>query len=99
MKRIASALLCASLLLLSGCGSFLATMQSDTIEDDPGERTFGQWIEDNNIETKAIVNIHAADAAFEGANIDVVSYNGYVLIAGQVRSERLGARPSLSAMI
>jgi len=89
MKHIAIALLSGSLLLLSGCGSFLATMQSDSIEDDPGERTFGQFVEDNNIETKAIVNIHAADEAFHEAHISVVSYNGYVLLAGQVQAEKL----------
>lgn len=89
MKHIATALLATSLLLLAGCGGFLASIESNPIEDDPGERTFGQWIEDNNIETKAIVNIHAADEAFHEAHISIVAYNGYVLIAGQVTSEEL----------
>ena len=79
-------------LLLSACGSFLATMEADTIEDDPGERTIGQFIEDDNIETKSIVNIHAADEAFDEAHIVVVSFNGYVLLAGQVGSEELKAK-------
>jgi osmotically-inducible protein OsmY len=58
MTILRTALLASSLsLLLSACGSFLATMEADTIEDDPGERTMGQLIEDDNIETKAIVNI------------------------------------------
>ena len=92
MTLIRNALLtCSLIILLSGCGSFLATMQADTIEDDPGERTMGQLIEDDNIETKAIVNIHAADDAFDDANLVVVSFNGYVLIAGQVSSEELKA--------
>lgn len=75
--------------LLSGCGSFMATMQSDTIEEDPGERTFGQQLDDENIETKAVVNIHAADKAYDEAHVIVVSYNGYVLLAGQVQTEAL----------
>ena len=92
MKRLASlALLVTSLTLLTGCGSFLATMQTDTIEDDPGERTIGQLIEDDNIETKAVVNIHAADDDFDAAHIAVVSFNGYVLLAGQVTEEKLKA--------
>ena len=92
MTLIRNALLtCGLTILLSGCGSFLATMQADTIEDDPGERTMGQLIEDDNIETKAIVNIHAADDAFDDAHLVVVSFNGYVLIAGQVSSEELKA--------
>ena len=82
-----SALLFA--LTLSGCGSFLATMQSDSIKDDPGERKMGQQIEDESIETKAVVNIHSADKDFDAAHLTVVSYNGYVLIAGQVQSDAL----------
>ena len=78
-------------LLLAGCGSLLASMQSAPILDEPTERTFAQQIEDESIETKATVNIHAADEGFYDANIVVVSYNGYVLIAGQVGSEELKA--------
>ena len=89
MKLITFALLTSAYLTLSGCGSFLAGIESNPIEDDPGERTFGQFIEDNNIETKAIVNIHAADEAFHEAHISVVAYNGYVLVAGQVQSDEL----------
>ncbi|MCB1853848.1 MAG: BON domain-containing protein [Pseudomonadales bacterium] len=69
----------------------LATLQSEPIEDDPAERTFAQQVEDESIETKAKVNIHAADDALYDANIVVVSYNGYVLIAGQVGSDKLKA--------
>ena len=89
MKRLIIILISCSLLTLAGCGSFLATIQTDTIEDDPGERTLGQMIEDDNIETKATVNIHAANEAYHQAHLVVVSYNGYVLLAGQVNSEAL----------
>ena len=92
MKRTLLPLVTCGLLLLSGCGSFLAAIQTDTIEDDPGKRTLGQMIEDDNIETKATVNIHAADVSFHQAHLVVVSYNGYVLLAGQVNSEALKAR-------
>jgi len=87
MKNIHAFLVLGFALALSGCGSFLATMQSDSIDDDPGERTMGQQLEDESIETKAVVNIHAADQAFSEAHLTIVSYNGYVLIAGQVPSE------------
>ena len=92
MKKIlALALLCTSF-SLGGCGSFLASMESNTMEEDPGERTVGQQLEDESIETKSIVNIHAADEAFDDAHLVVVSYNGYVLLAGQVHSEALKAQ-------
>ncbi len=92
MKYLLIALLCSTLLSLTGCGSLLATMEADTIEEDEGERTLGAYIEDENIETKARVNIHAADEAFDNAHLSIVSYNGYVLLAGQVPSEALKAK-------
>jgi osmotically-inducible protein OsmY len=92
MKLAIASLFTCSILLLPGCGNFLATMETDTIEDDPGERTLGQMLEDDNIETKAIVNIHAADTSFDDAHVVVVSYNGFVLLAGQVSDEALKAQ-------
>ena len=89
-KFLALLLLCTSV-ILSGCGSFLASMESNTMEDDPGERTIGQQMDDETIETKAVVNIRAANEAFDDAHLVVVSYNGYVLLAGQVHNEALKA--------
>ena len=87
--RLLRALALAGLTLLAGCTSLMVAMDSDTIEDDPGERTFYQRLADETIETKAIVNLHAADSGFDGAHLVVQSYNGYVLVAGQVASEEL----------
>ncbi|EAQ99017.1 BON domain-containing protein [Congregibacter litoralis] len=89
LPRFALALALSSLLFLQGCGSLLATFESGAIEDDPGERTFAQRIADESIETKAIVNLHAADDRFDQGHLVVQSYNGYVLIAGQVPQEEL----------
>ena len=89
MSRLIPTLYIALSLLLSGCGSMLATFESNTIQNDPGERTMAQQLADESIETKSIVNIHAANEAFDNAHLVVVSYNGYVLLAGQVISEQL----------
>ncbi len=89
MKYLFCALFTLSLLSLSGCGSMLASMNTDTIEEDEGERTLGRMLEDQNIETKALVNIHAASDDFDSAHIGVASYNGYVLLAGQVQNQAL----------
>jgi osmotically-inducible protein OsmY len=86
--RILALAFCASL-PLTGCGSLLATMHADPIQDEPSERTLAQQIEDESIETKAKVNLHAANEAFFDANLAIVSYNGYVLLAGQVRTVAL----------
>jgi osmotically-inducible protein OsmY len=81
-------------LCLSGCGGFLASIDSGPIEDDPGERTTGARVEDEAIETKGKVNISAADERFDNAHFSVTSYNGYVLITGQVPSQDLKDKAS-----
>jgi osmotically-inducible protein OsmY len=82
------------LLTLSGCGSLLTAADSEAIEDDTGERTFGASMDDQSIETKAKVNVHAANEAFDDAHISIISYNSFVLIAGQVPSEELKQQAS-----
>lgn len=89
MQRLFLILFSLGLLTLGGCGSLLATMEVDAIEEDEGERTLGSWIEDENIETKAMVNVRGSNDAFDDAHLVIVSYNGYVLIAGQVPSQAL----------
>ena len=86
------ALLTGTTLLFAGCGSMLSSLEMDTITDEPVERTMAQQFEDESIETKAEVNIHAADDAFDNAHLAIVSYNGYVLLAGQVGDEALKAK-------
>ena len=83
--------LCAASALLSGCGTIMSSAGAGPIEEDPGERTFAQQMTDESIETKALVNINAADEAYDQAHISVVSYNGFLLLVGQVPSEALKA--------
>ena len=75
--------------LLSGCGSVMSSAGAGPIEEDPGERTFGQQLTDESIETKAKVNINASDEGYDDAHLSIVSFNGFVLLAGQVPSEVL----------
>ena len=89
MRLFLILLLACTLPALSGCGSILASMNMGKIEDRPKDRTVGQIIEDDNIETKATVNIHAENPAYHDAHLVVVSYDGYVLLAGQVNDEAL----------
>lgn len=89
MKSLALSIALSTLTLLSGCGGMLASMGSEPIAEDPTRRSLGQSIEDESIETKAIVNINASNEAFKSARVDVDSYNGYVLITGQVPTQEL----------
>ena len=69
---------------LNGCGSFIAATSDEPIKEDYGERTWGSFIDDDSIETKAYVNLKKASPKLDEAHISVISYNGIVLIVGQV---------------
>ena len=79
-------------LALSGCGSFFAAI--GPVEEDPGKRTKGARVEDESIETKSMRHVRDLGEQFEGANINVTSFNGYVLITGQVPEESMKGRVS-----
>jgi len=60
-----------------------------TMSEDPRARTPGTVMDDQAVETMLGSDIRDADPGFESANITVVSYNGVVLLAGQVANESL----------
>ncbi|RRJ85356.1 BON domain-containing protein [Aestuariirhabdus litorea] len=76
-------------LLLSGCASTISAIRDEPIQQDPGKRTTGRLVSDETIETIALVNIDKADPGFKQTRISVVSFDGTVLIVGQVPNERL----------
>ena len=80
------------ILIICGCGTMMAKMEANKIETDPGTRTIAQRVDDQSIETKAIVNVHDSDEEYDKCHLVVVSYNGFVLLAGQVASEELKIR-------
>ena len=83
-------LTCVSLCIgLSACTQILSATHEGPIEDDPGSRSLGSYIDDQIIETKVSVNIRKANDAFSQASIDVNSHNGIVLLTGQVPNEEL----------
>lgn len=84
-KRFVAAAL-GSLILLSGCSSLISATRETPIQEDPGHRTLGNYIEDEVIETKSLVNISKGSEALRKAHVGVTSYNGLVLLTGQVPS-------------
>lgn len=76
--------LMSSLTLLSGCASMLDAVTPGPIKADPSKRSFGTYIDDQNIETIVKVNIRKAAPVAKEANIFVHSFNGAVLLIGQV---------------
>lgn len=81
------------LLLLSGCSStaLTAATTEGPIREHYGTRTEGTKVEDQSIETKIDHNLGATDARLADARISVDSFNGIVLLTGQVPSQELKA--------
>ena len=74
-------------LLLSGCASVIsATTGKEGVEENRGTRSVGAMIDDSSIETAIKVNFNAEEQ-LKRHNITVVSFNGVVLLVGQVSSQ------------
>ncbi|WP_426417073.1 BON domain-containing protein [Aestuariirhabdus sp. LZHN29] len=87
MRAIATLILFS--FLLSGCASSISALKEEPIQQDPGKRTTGRFISDETIETISLVNIDKADPGFKQTRVSVISFDGTVLIVGQVPNQRL----------
>lgn len=85
-------LLVAVALLASGCSTMVGAVREDPIQQDPRDRTMGTLIDDEVLETAALVNLRKAAPGLRESNLDVTSYNGVVLLTGQVRAQSLKTR-------
>ncbi|GAA0702989.1 BON domain-containing protein [Marinobacterium maritimum] len=74
---------------LSGCSGLISATREEPIQEDQGSRTLGSYLEDESIETKTLVNISKGSQALAQSHINVVSYNGQVLLIGQVPDEQV----------
>lgn len=84
-----SALLLSAVLGLAGCTTMTSVTHQGTIDENYGKRTAGAQVEDQSIETKISHNLGRTDARLGDARINVDSYNGVVLLTGQIPSEEL----------
>lgn len=76
--------------ILTGCSTVVGTTRNKPVQDDLGSRTWGAKIDDSLIETKVAVNVAKADPKLDDdSRIVVVSFNGIVLLAGQVPNANL----------
>lgn len=85
---LVSLTLCTAL-LTSGCAEVINATTSKPIEMKANTRTMGAKLNDEEIETAAKVNIKKADQQLEQAHVSIDSFNGIVLLTGQVASEEL----------
>ena len=81
VKQSPVALVWALLILaLSSCATF---------SDDPRVRTPGAMFDDEVLEKVVEREIRESDAEFDSAHLVIVSYDGIVLLLGQVSTEAL----------
>jgi len=73
--------------LLTGCSDVISAGRQDPIKEDPGHRTVGSYIDDEVVETLAMVNLAKGSEQMKASNVSVTSYNGVVLLTGQAPSE------------
>ena len=79
-----------SLMSFTACTPYMAATSDGPVAEDYGQRTLGTVIEDNAIESKAIININLADPRIEqSANVQVKSFNRVLLITGQIPDKTL----------
>lgn len=73
-----------------GCTTMLGAVTPPSgIHEDPTDRTVGTLIDDEVLESIAAVNLRKASPGLAESHIDVTSFNGVVLLTGQVRAESL----------
>lgn len=84
MAYLPRLLFAATLLVMGGCTGVISATTDEPITGDPTERSLGNVIDDQWIETKAVVNMRKSDPLLEHAHIAAISYNGVLLLVGQV---------------
>jgi osmotically-inducible protein OsmY len=77
------------LLSLTGCATLVAPLSSHPEDTDHGSRTWGAFFEDAAIEHKVRVNLLRELPKDTNSHIVVVSFNGHLLLAGEVPSDSI----------
>lgn len=86
MKKSLLTLIIAST-LVTGCSDIISATREEPIREDVGNRTLGNYVEDEAIELKVLVNLSKGSTPLAQSHINVTSYNGQVLLTGQVPNE------------
>ena len=93
MRLIRFFLLLATVLTLSGCPAAIIGSGAVAIDTTADRRTHGIILEDSNIELKSFTLIQKIEGDI---HTNVTSYNGHVLIVGQVPSEAIKSKINTS---
>lgn len=85
------------LILLTGCAATVDMAHKGPVRENKTERRWAVVMNDENIETVTTVNIRKADIRLRKSHFNVVSYNGVVLLVGQVPNDELRAKAATAA--
>jgi osmotically-inducible protein OsmY len=77
------------MMTLSGCTWLTHKVRDEPIQPDPLDTSVGEDIDDFQIEVAIGVNIKKAHPLLESAHVNVNSYNGVVLLTGEVPSDEM----------
>lgn len=83
------AMVFALMATLSGCAKIITITTSEPIQISTNKRTLGTKINDQQLKTIARVNLNKASKQLQDAHINIDSFNGLVLLTGQVPNEQL----------
>ena len=83
-------IICLSL-LLNGCAGLIVAGAATGVSVMHDRRTIGAIVEDENIEIKAARRVRQNKALNDNSNVNVVSFNSRVLVAGQAATPELRA--------
>lgn len=82
---------------LGACAPVMDATSDGPIRQNPGTRTLGAVLDDDHIEDVALVNIKKVGPEMRKGHFTVVSYNGVVLLVGQVPTEALRSKAAAVA--
>ncbi|MDP0562347.1 MAG: BON domain-containing protein [Candidatus Endonucleobacter sp. (ex Gigantidas childressi)] len=79
---------------VSGCSTIIGGFSEEPMDTNSHERSWGNWMNDQTIETMATVNIQKIDPDFKNSRVKAISFNGTLLLIGQVSTASLKAMAS-----
>lgn len=85
------------LAMLGACAPVMDATSDGPIRQNPGTRTLGTVLDDDHIEDVVLVNIKKIGPEMRKGHISVVSFNGVVLLVGQVPTDALRSKAAAAA--
>lgn len=74
--------------LAGGCTSIMTAVSDDPVTESKTSRSLGEKFDDRVLRSKATINL-SAETSLKESNIEVYSYEGQILLIGQVPNAQL----------